>query len=200
MSLLLLFGTSGAGGGCSPTEPPTGNALKLETGDHLLLETCDHLLLESGDVDKVFAGWLRSPETFRVPQMLLHRMPGWLGRVYHTEEPGVRIPQQWLQTLYPNRPRDLSFAQHRPMGWQGHVGLGPFWDGTGNPPLCDPNWTNTGIAVNCTTAWTSNNTTLCSTEWSSSTASPTSWLLDIRSVESDWTADDPTECVKDISL
>ena len=200
MSLLFLFGGGGGGGpACSPTEPPTGDALKLETGDHLLLETCDHLLLESGEIPRAFPGWLRSPIQWRVPQFLVPQRVGWLGRVYHTEEPGVRVPQAWLQVLNSNRTPHLTFL-NRPLGWQGHPGIGPFWDGSGNIFCGNNTWASTDISGICTTSWDASGLAMaCTTAWSDSeTGTPKVWRSQSIVLESNWSADDPTDCITDI--
>ena len=195
MSLLLFFPSSGGGGpACTPTEPPTGDALKLETGDHLLLETCDHLLLQPTEVTRVFPGFLHNVTLIRAPQFSI-RQGGWLGHVYHTEEPGVRVPQAWLQILNPRRTPELTFL-NRPLGWQGHPGLGPFWDATGNIFCGDDVWSSVNISGLCTTSWESTGlAVLCTTAWSDAeTSTPNVWRASSVAVESNWSADDDPEC------
>lgn len=197
MSLLLFFSSSGGGGGpeCTPTEPPTGDALKLETGDHLLLESCDHLLLETINPSRTFPGYLQSLTQFRVPQFLIQQKPGWLGHVRHTEEPGVRVPQSWLQSLAPRRTPDLTFL-NRPFGWQGHPGLGPFWDASGNIFCGDSTWVSSNISGICTTAWSATGIAVnCATGWDN-TANPSFdlWRAQTIVIENTWLGDDTPEC------
>lgn len=158
MSLLLLFGGGGGGGGpaCTPTEPPTGDALKLETGDHLLLESCDHLLLDVTPPEGLRLVWLRPPRGGLAPT--------------------------------------LSY-QYRSLRWSNGFRIGLFWDGTNNPDLCDPNWSNIGIAVNCATTWSSSTVAQCSTTWDSPNEPGGAWDLVRHHLEGDWTADDPSTCL-----